>query len=324
MCLLSGLFALFCFSACEGPGPSDDDDGEEEELDCLDQRQEWTPRLADSYFIEVPTMLIPAASEAVYCFYGTYEGPDAGIVSFFPERPAGFLHHSLMKRVDDDEFSDGTLFDCTALEFQFPPKPTLVESYKASPHDWIGLPEGIGFKLEHGQRWVTDVHYVNTSADPICFNTAFEMELIEEEDLVGYAGTFNLDAGLLDIPPNSESSVSFDCAWPYEVNVLSVGGHMHANGLRYNVAQVLEEGALETIYHVDPWLEEYRYRAPQRTFEVGEFVMSAGEVFRTECTWNNPTSESMSYPDEMCTTFGVVYPLENSLHCDGGEILEND
>ena len=306
------VFFAFCLGACEVvPG----------EEDCVDLRQEWEPLLADSYYIEVPTIVVPGGVEAMHCLYGTYEGPNAGIVSFFPEEPEGFLHHSLLKRVDDDEYSDGTMFDCTAEEFQVPPKPTLVESYNVQDGDWVGLPEGIGFKMKTGQRWVTDIHYVNTSPDPICVNTAFELELLPEEELHGYAGTYNLDAGKLAIPPDGESSLSFGCAWPSDVNVLSVAGHMHGNGVRYDVFEVLEEGELRPVYQVDPWLPEHRYQAPYINYEVGEFTMSAGEVLQTECTWNNPTSETMGYPDEMCTTFGVAYPLETSFHCDGGEIV---
>ena len=158
---LSGLVTLSV--ACTPPAELP----EQEELECNDLRQEWAPQLADSYFVEVPTMVVEPGTEAIFCLYGTYEGPDAGIVSFIPEWPGGFLHHSLMKRVDEFEYDDGTLFDCTALEFQWPPKPTLVESVGADGEDWIDLPEGIGFKFDTGQRWVTDVHYVNTSDEKI-------------------------------------------------------------------------------------------------------------------------------------------------------------
>jgi len=310
---LSGLVTLSV--ACTPPAELP----EQEELECNDLRQEWAPQLADSYFVEVPTMVVEPGTEAIFCLYGTYEGPDAGIVSFIPEWPGGFLHHSLMKRVDEFEYDDGTLFDCTALEFQWPPKPTLVESVGADGEDWIDLPEGIGFKFDTGQRWVTDVHYVNTSDEKICVNTAFELELIPEEELVGYAGTFNLDAGRLDIPPSTTSSTSFACAWPNDVNILSIGGHMHELGIAYDVQRLYDDGPSETIYHVDPWLPEYRYQPPFTNFDVGEFTMAAGEQLLTECTWTNPTDEALSYPDEMCTTWGVAFPLESSFHCDGGD-----
>ena len=311
---------LFGFG-CAGSGPGLPDDDDTGELDCVDLQEEITPRLDDSYFIEVPTMVVEPGAETVFCLYGTYEGPDAGIVSFYPEAPGGFLHHSLMKRVDDDEFSDGTLFDCTAEEFQFPPKPTLVEWVNGDGTDWVGLPEGVGFKFGQGQRWVTDVHYVNTSPDRLCVNTAFELDLVPEEDLLGYAGTFNLDAGKLAIPPNVESSTAFSCAWPSDVNILSLAGHMHGYGSRYKVDRLFDGEPSQNIYHVDPWLPQYRYLAPLNSYDIGEFVMAEGEELETECSWINPTGDTLGYPDEMCTTHGVAFPLETSFHCDGGEVL---
>lgn len=316
-----GLCAVGCVGLGPGPGPGPGPDDDDDVVDCVDLQEEQIPRLSDSYFIEVPRMVVESGAETNFCLYGTYDGPDAGIVSFFPEPPGGFLHHSLMKRVDDDEFTDGTLFDCTALEFQFPPKPTLVEWAGGSDGDWIGLPEGIGFKLKHGQRWATDVHYVNTSPDRICFNTSFELELLPEDELVGYAGTYNLDAGQLDVPANVESSVTFACAWPSEINILSMAGHMHGYGARYSVERLFDGDPSANIYQIDPWLPEYRYEAPSISFDIGEFVMAAGEELETTCTWDNPTDSRLTYPDEMCTTFGVAFPLENSFHCDGGQIV---
>ena len=301
---------------CVGPEADDDDT-----VECVDLQEEQTPRLSDSYFIEVPTMVVAPGEEVVFCLYGTYEGPDSGIVGFFPEAPEGFLHHSLMKRVDDDEFTDGTLFDCTAEEFQFPPKPTLVEWAGGTDGNWIGLPEGVGFKLEEGQRWVTDVHYINTSTDRLCMNTSFELELTAEEDLLGYAGTFNLDGGAPDLPANQESTVTFTCAWPSDVNILALAGHMHRYGDSYRVDRLFDTGPPETVYHVDPWLPEYRYEAPGLTFGLGEFVMAEGEELETTCTWDNSTDSRLTYPDEMCTTYGVAFPLETSFHCDRGEHL---
>lgn len=315
------LVGVGCTDPGSGPGPGWGQPGDPGDLDCVDLRQEQIPRSEDNYFIEVPTMVVEPGTETVFCLYGTYDGPDSGIVSFFSEEPGGFLHHSLMKRVDDDEYTDGTLFDCTAEEFQFPPKPILVEWVNGTGGDWIGLPEGVGFKLVQGQRWVTDVHYVNTSPDRICVNTSFELGLVPEEDLLGYAGTYNLDAGSLTIPPNTESSTAFSCAWPSEVNILSLAGHMHSYGSRYEVNRLWDSEPSENIYQVDPWLPEYRYSAPANGYELGEFVMAAGEELETVCTWDNPTGDTLGYPDEMCTTFGVAFPLENSFHCSGGEVL---
>jgi len=298
--------------------PIDDDDSP---VDCIDLREDREPSLADSYFIEVPPMVVPPATETLFCFYGTYEGPDGGIVSFIPEKPEGFLHHSLMKRVDDDFFPDGALMDCSKEEDQFL-RPTLVEAYDGDGGDWIRLPEGIGFKLEEGQRWMADIHYVNSSKDTLCVNTSFELEVLPDEDIVAYAGTFNLDGGKLNLPPNSASSKTFACAWPFDVNILSLGGHMHGFGSSYEVQkQNWTEQTSEVVYDVDPWLPDYRYEAPLEMYHPSEFHMKAGEALQTECSWVNPTDDTLGFPDEMCTTFGVAYPLETSVHCDDGFML---
>jgi len=109
-----------------------------------------------------------------------------------------------------------------------------------------------------------------------------------------------------------------------EVNILSMGGHMHGFGTEYSVRWLEGTGDTETIYDVPVWEPSYRYDPPVLNFEPGELVMAQGDALETECTWFNDTDELLGYPDEMCTTFGVAYPLEQSFHCDDGVILGDD
>ncbi|MEE2829826.1 MAG: hypothetical protein VX498_11615 [Myxococcota bacterium] len=320
--LLWLLPVLPSLGGCPGNGPFAP--GEPNEWDCIDMREDWGVVGEDQYQILVPTMVVEPWQEIFYCYYGTYEGPDVGVVGLRPEISGGLLHHSLLKRVDDNEFEDGALFDCSSEEFQFPPKPTLFE-YVGPPGDdprqWIHLPDGIGFKLEQGQRWLAEAHYVNPSDERYCFNTAFDMETIPAEEVVGYAGTYNLDAGGFELPPGETSSESFGCAWPNDLEILSLGGHMHGYGASYTVDWHNEAGEVERVYNIPDWLPSYRYESPITNWSVGEVSVSAGDVFETTCTWFNDSDHPLSFPDEMCTTFGVAYPLETSFHCDAGDVL---
>jgi len=289
-----------------------------EVIDCVDHRVEWEPPTEGEYRIEVPTMVIPPGEEILFCYYGTYDGPDAGVVGFRPESPGGFLHHTLIKRVDDDEYPNGHLMDCTAPELQWPPKPVLFEAVAPSLDNWINLPEGIAFKLSEGQRWVTDVHYINVSPDPICMNTAFYLDLIPDSEVSSYAAAFNLDRGGFVLPPGEETTESFDCTWEQDLNILSVAGHMHEHGQSFEVIHHSEGQPSESIYDVADWQPYFQTGAPNIQFDFGELEVAAGDTFETVCTWVNDLDEPLGYPDEMCTAFGVAYPLEDALFCDNG------
>ena len=309
------LLGLPLLSACEvGSKPGDLPD----EVDCVDHRLEFDSAEEGQYFIEVPTMVVPPGQEIFFCYYGTYEGPDAGVVGFRPGQAEGFLHHTLLKRVDDDEYPDEHLMDCSAVELQWPPKPVLFEAVGASPDGWINLPDGIAFKLSSGQRWVADVHYVNTSPDTICMNTAYYLDLIPQAEVDSYAAAFNLDAGGFELPPGEESTESFSCEWEQDVSILSLAGHMHEHGRAFDVLHHTEGASPESVYRIDQWHPSYQSGSPVFNFDFGELEVREGESLETVCTWFNESDHPLAYPDEMCTTFGVAYPLEEPLYCDNG------
>jgi len=307
--------------ACEvgsGPGAVDPPD----EVDCVDHQIDFEGGSDDQYFIEVPTMVVPSGEEIFFCYYGTYEGPDAGVVGFRPGQAQGFLHHTLLKQVEDDEFPDGHLMDCSAPEYQYPPKPVLFEAVGASPAGWINLPEGVAFKLSSGQRWVADVHYVNTSPDTICMNTSYTLDLIPEAEVDSYAAAFNLDAGDFELLPGQETTESFSCVWEQDVSILSLAGHMHEHGRVFDVLHHTQGASPESVYRVDEWQPQFQSGAPVSNFDFGEFEVLEGESLETVCTWFNDSDHSLAYPDEMCTAFGVAYPLEGPLYCDNGVFLD--
>ena len=302
-CALTASLVLFC-SSCESPSEPNAP-GIPEGVDCVDLREDWREAGENEYRIEVPTMVVPPGEEILFCYYGTYDGPDSGVVGFFPQEPTGFLHHTLLKRVVDDEYEDGHLMDCTAPELQWPPKPVLFESVGSGTGGWINLPEGIAFKLSQGQRWVADVHYVNVSPDTICMNTAFYLDLVPEAEVDSYAAAFNLDAGGFTLPPEAETTESFHCEWEDDLNILSLSGHMHEHGEVFDVLHHSPDSPPASVYRIDDWDPRFQSGAPVTYWEIGEFPVERGDSFETRCTWFNEEDSDLGYPDEMCTTFGV-------------------
>lgn len=94
---------------------------------------------------------------------------------------------------------------------------------------------------------------------------------------------------------------------------------MHEYGSHYGVDHIRENGSSERIYEVDPWHEEYRDFPVLVNFSDGGLAVQQGERFWTSCNWSNPTDETVGFPNEMCTTIAVSYPLEEPLTCMLGE-----
>ena len=269
--------------------------------------------------IESSTMELPAGEEIFWCMFGTF--PETTGVQWVTLRSdSPFMHHMLLKEVPDDvPYEDGDVVPCMETGAWWDVAPTLFESVGHPPFDdpdrWVNLPDGVAYRVEAGQRWVLDSHYVNTTAEAATAQIAMDLGLVPLDEVESIAGTFNHDSGGLAIPPGGESSVSFECTWDSDVDILNIGPHMHSYGAAYLVEWVRPDGQVTNLLDVREWDADFRERPPTRDFDPGQVQVAAGDSFRTTCTWDNTTDGVLAFPDEMCTTFGVAFPLTSNQFC---------
>lgn len=306
--------------ACADPPPAE----KPAASGVLDLTETWEDPPEGGFQIASPEFEVPPYSEVLKCYYGRYDGPDVGVDFMQPRQVDGYAHHNQLKAVpDDDAHADGELIDCPDPEGAMAPYSPLFEGVGITLEDvdenWLELPEGTAVQLRSGQRWVMDMHFLNTSADTLRVNNAINIGTVAWDDVQQWAASFQLDAGYFIVNPGETSVAEFACAWQTDVMLLSMLGHMHLNGTSYTVDWTKADGDVERIYDVDPWLPEYRDYPVMLNFAEGELAVKAGETFTTRCAWTNETEEALSFPDEMCTTVGVVVPADEPLFCVRGE-----
>ena len=111
--------------------------------------------------------------------------------------------------------------------------------------------------------------------------------------------------------------MAFDCPMPEGGELLSVLAHMHSFGESYTVDLIRANGQTQNLLQVDEWEADFRYSAPSKGFEPGQIVIEEGDVLRTTCTWFNSSPNTLSFPDEMCTTSGAILGMEEADFCVG-------
>ena len=301
--------------------------------------REIPPAPTEGFQIVTPVVEIPAGEERFYCYYGTYRGPDVGVYRMVVHSDPDFSHHSLLKAplpVEDADRADGDLVDCSSVEEQFPPRPTLLESVSLfdevddededealiddwmEGEEWVNLTPDLAFRFDSGQRWLADIHFVNTSDELVRSRAVFDLHTEPQEAVENFVNTFNHDAGGFELPVGEVSTRTFACTWDHDVTILSIGGHMHSWGDRYRVDLAGPQGMIEeNVYVVDQWTPDMRFVPVLDQYQPGEWTVHAGESFITSCTWNNTAGRPLSFPDEMCTTFGVAYPIDEAIYCIG-------
>ncbi|HNH46958.1 MAG TPA: hypothetical protein PKY30_07970 [Myxococcota bacterium] len=277
-----------------------------------------------------PDLEVPPYSEVLFCYYGIWEGEDTGVNYMLPLSVPGFTHHNQLKAVYDDRYPPGSLVQCPDPGGSMPVYAPLFEAVGiesegavALPEQsWLQLPEGVAMKLRHGQRWVMDLHYVNTTGDTLKVNAAVNLGTLPIDQVEHWAASIQFDSGELHIPPGQETVVDFNCVWPQDVTLLSLLGHMHDHGSSYEIYWNKPDGSSELLYNVPDWEPGHREWPMMKSYDPGEVQVRAGDGFRTICKWDNDSPVELGYPEEMCTTVGVAYPLEDPIGCFGGVVVQ--
>lgn len=258
-----------------------------------------------------PEVTVQPGEDVMWCLFGTYTGPDVGIHTFDIYQNAFGHHLQLMGTTASDlDYPDGTVMDCTATG-SLPMadlEPLALPTGGNIGEIELALPEGMAVKLDEGQRWVIQAHYLNTSTDAFLAEDVAIVGTLAEDAVTTWAAPLVMNRQAFEVPPAEEASVTFDCAFEQDYTVLYMLGHMHEWGTAYKVEQLDDQGAASTVYEVPEWSAEYRDSPPVSSYADGEWVLPAGTPLRTTCSWFNDTDETLVFPHEMCATVGVVYP----------------
>ena len=116
---------------------STDEDGIPEckrDGDVLDLRREFPAAPEGGIEIRAPHIEVPPFSQAFYCYWGTYTGPDVGVTYFAPLQSEGYDHHNILREVVGPGSEDGVMEIC----------PTSGDMYDFAP-----LIEATGIEPAH-------------------------------------------------------------------------------------------------------------------------------------------------------------------------------
>jgi hypothetical protein len=291
------FLAISMFSACQGEGTEGP----------VDERVE-IPADGDGALNFVgPEFVVEPGQDVLMCMWVEYEGDDVAYRNAFSRQGKGG-HHVILFGAKEPKPS-GTVEDCSDGDMS---KFDLL----MIPQE---LPQGYGTKLTGGRHIVIQSHYINTTMEPILVRDVVQLELIPMEDVQTWAAPMANNTIDFEIPAGQTAEVSFDCTVEQDVELLAVGGHMHEWGTKFQAEIGPSVDMLELLYLVDPWKADFRDAPPVTLFFEQPRPIPAGTIIRTTCTWNNTEMHPLMFPHEMCTTFGIVAGVQDSVECRIGE-----
>ncbi|HEY5925795.1 MAG TPA: hypothetical protein VIV11_29110 [Kofleriaceae bacterium] len=243
---------------------------------------------------------LPPGEEGYFCVRAT-PAEDMYIRSYRPIAPIG-THHTALA-FDLMGGADGS-FPCEARDagFRFLFGSGLgTETYT--------LPDGVAMKLPAGEQIMLNLHLYNTSDAVLTGTSGVEIERVAPEDVVHeaeviYALNFDLNA-----PPGVSKTVG-ECTVDGNSTIFGTFPHMHRLGTHLKGAVM--RGDSPILFHDEPYNFE-----TQLNYRVGPIDVMRGEKVQYECTFDNPTGQTVSFGDstdsEMCVLGMYRYPARGSV-----------
>jgi hypothetical protein len=264
-----------------------------------------------------PDVTIEPGTEKQYCLFGTWTGPDVGLYAYASHQ-AAIGHHLVLlgTTASAQDYPDGTVVDCTdtgSLMTSF--SPLITPEPVGQGETAITLPDGFAVKLREGQRWIVQAHYVNTLPEPARVQDVLTLAWRPEDEVSTWAAALALNHDSFSLAPQQETTSGIDCSFDEPIQVLYLTGHMHEHGVRFDFSAGPDAESLVPVVQMPTWEREYRDNPPVTRFAPGELTLPANAVLRTTCTWFNDSDQTLGFPEEMCTTAGMVYPSLTTRIC---------
>jgi hypothetical protein len=170
------------------------------------------------------------------------------------------------------------------------------------------LPANTVFRLAKGYTLMANVHFLNVGSQTIQGQAVLDVKYATPAATDRVLGLFtNLDDSF-SIPASSNYSLDVNCTAKNDLNFLMVADHMHGLGTSIFTELVRADGTHVSMVQDNTWTSEMQFNPTFTVFSAEQpFQIKAGDQIHTHCTWNNPGSSPVTFPDEMCVGIGFYY-----------------
>lgn len=303
----TALVCLFALSGCP-----------ESELDAEDSVVFIEPPAAGQGFQLRMETVAPPNSEVWMCQIGELPTTDFAYVNSVEYQQNPGLHHMTLSTPGlfaSHELPPG-IYDCNDVYTgEFMANQVMFFGSQGTDHDTMHLPEGVVADLPPALDVVHEVHFVNTSSEPINVYSVVNGYTIPETQRVEGIWGGSVRDEHINMPADAEEYTEWSrCVFNERVEVLFLASHTHAMGTLFTVREFDGSEVGPIFYENDDWHD------PKITQYEEPIVREVGEGFEWACTWRNRTDHLVEYgltaDDEMCNLAVVHMPFSTSARCE--------
>jgi hypothetical protein len=200
-------------------------------------------------------------------------------------------------------------------------------SVRDFPEPNIVVPEndGMAMKLPPNAQLTFDMHYINTTNEPILREAWVNFVYIDAAQVKTLADPLFLIGPMDPIPPRTTRNTKGSCSVPAKLRIVELHGHYHAHTVRFSAWKV-SAGQRSLIHESYDWHEPaslfydsgHRNLAPDPVAKRagghnGVLEFAPGDRFEFECEVVNDSNASLPFVNEvhtgeMCIASGNYAP----------------
>lgn len=241
------------------------------------------------------TWQLTPGTEGYWCTRKTLED-DVYITAFRAEAPPG-THHTLLLWKDgggpDGEEACGPLLGSN-----------MVHASGINTDDLV-MPEGVAVKIPAGTQLLLNLHLFNSNSSTLNGVSGVLVKTVSAAEVKYEAEMILTGPTNVNVPPNGTQTIEDACVFPETSTIFTLWPHMHQYGTNMKItydgaagSKVLHDGAFSF--------------GEQVNYAIEPLTVAAGEQLRVECTYKNPTSDTIHWGDsskaEMCFAGVYRYP----------------
>lgn len=184
------------------------------------------------------------------------------------------------------------------------------------------FPEGAVLRLRKGESLIMNSHYLNTSTEKVTGRAMLDVKFEAPSPDHVVASFFTNLTVKFQVLPQSSATAEASCVLPRDVKLIDFTNHMHEFGSKVHTEEIRANGDTVDLKRHETWAYEWQFNPEKVKWPVSEpRVLKAGDTIRTECSWNNPGTETLTFPREMCVGAGFILG-DKDVNCVDGEWLE--
>jgi hypothetical protein len=180
-----------------------------------------------------------------------------------------------------------------------------------SPENSLILPDGVGHRLDGGQKVIFNYHYFNPSTAPVPAKAALAFHLTEASNVRRELRRFGMYNTGFVVPAHTQGTFIAECMMAEDVQLLSLLRHTHRWGTDFTVWRAGGASDGQEVFVSRDWEEGITY-APSTPF-----IIKQGEGLRFECKFDNTTDRELRFgelvSDEMCILYGNIVSTRDNV-----------